>query len=232
MKLREFLQQLSYGELSNTKIGSSGSGEIQADKLPVVVNYINEGLLRLYSKFPLRKRILYLELSEWRTDYPLTYEHAYSNEESTEEKYIFDVGHNKFEDDVLKIYDVRTSREVHLPINNSDDPWSVYTPLYNVLQVRRPVGDHVLLVRYWARHPKLTPDDLDAEIMLPEVLEGALRAYVAFQVHSNMNTQEAVVNAQKFQAIYEGIIQDALISDSIGVTESTTGFKFRKNGWV
>jgi hypothetical protein len=41
-----------------------------------------------------------------------------------------------------------------------------------------------------------------------------------------------VVNAQKFQAIYEGIIQDALISDSIGVTESTTGFKFRKNGWV
>lgn len=231
MKLNELLTQLSHGELSNTRFGSSGSGEIQEDKIPVVVEYINEGLLRLCSRFPLIKKTLYLELLEWKTNYLLTYAHAYSNEESKETKYIFDLGNNKFEDDVLKIYEVRTALDIELPINNPDEEWSVYTPLYNVLQVRRPVGGTVLFVKYWAKHPKIT-GDLDQVIQIPEVLEGALRAYVAYQVYSNMNTQEAVANAQKHMSIYEQIVNDAIANDSITVSVNRTGMKFRKNGWV
>ena len=232
MKLSELLSQLSYGELSNTNFGSSGSGSIKTEKIPAVVNFINEALLRIYSKFPLRKKTLYLELNEWRTDYPLTYDHAYSNPDALDkDKYIFDLGNHKFEDDVLKIYEVKTTLEVSLPINNPDEDWSVYTPVYNVLQVRRPVGGTVLFVKYWAKHPKVT-EDLNQEIEIPEVLEGALRAYVAFQVYSHMNTQEAVANSQKFQVLYQEIINEALTSDSITVSLNQTGLKFKKNGWV
>ena len=98
MTLRELLKELSLGELSNLAVGIEGYGLIRDDKIPNVVSYINEALLRIYSKFILKKNILYLELNEHITEYKLDSKHAYSNPESID-KYIQDSYSFPFKDD-------------------------------------------------------------------------------------------------------------------------------------
>lgn len=55
MNLNECLKQLSYGELSNLSWGNDGNGSIRLDKIPVIVQFINEALLRLHTRFALSK---------------------------------------------------------------------------------------------------------------------------------------------------------------------------------
>ena len=232
MNLSECLKQLSFGELANTSWGVSGTGAIKEEKIPATVHFINEALLRLYSRFLLKKKSLHLEMYDGITKYHLTSEHAFSNKDSDKVKYIFDTEANPFMDDIIKVMAVNTTVGAELPLNNPIEPWSVFTPEYNILEVPRPLRSSVLVVHYQAKHPELTPDNLEAEIDLPFVLEGALKAYVAYQVYSNMNAQEAVGNAQKHLAIFQSILQEATEQDVVSITYSQTNTKFRRNGWV
>lgn len=231
MTLRELLKELSLGELSNLAVGIEGYGLIRDDKIPNVVSMVNEALLRLYSKFILKKNILYLELNEHTTEYHLDSKHAYSNPESID-KYVQDSFDHPFKDDLIKVLDVMTYSGKHLPLNNRTEEWSVYTPSFNVLQISYPRWGQVLTVVYQARHPTLYPDQLDDEVDCPDVLLGALKAYVAQLYYGNMNTQDAVANAQKYSNIYNTIIADVLAQDLVSVTYSQTSSKFHKNGFV
>ena len=90
----------------------------------------------------------------------------------------------------------------------------------------------MLTVVYQARHPTLYPEQLDDEVDCPDVLLGALKAYVAQLYYGNMNTQDAIANAQKYSNIYNTIIADVLAQDLVSVTYSQTNSKFHKNGFV
>lgn len=233
MNLQECLQDLSYGELSNLSWANSGNGTIRNDKIPTVVGYINEGLLRLYTRFKLQKDFCWIECYENITQYHLSSKHAYMNEDSTEKKYIRDTPEHLFTDNVIKILGVYSSTgNEALPLNNHGERWSVYTPVFDVLEVPYPYDGLELSVDYQASHPVLDfSKNPEQEINLSPALYTALKQYVAYKIHSNMNTQEAVANANKYFQQYQLILQDVVAQDSISESYSQTNDRFYLNGW-
>lgn len=233
MTLDKFLTQLSYGPFSNLSLGNDGDGTIKADKIPMVVDHINEGLLRMYTRLVLRENSVIIEMMESRTRYPLNSKHALSNTESTEDKFIMDNPDWPFQDDVIKIMEVMNDLGCRLEINNPTACYSTYTPKENILQVPNPIAGRGLSIVYQAKHPKLDyAVDPEGHIDLTDNLIGALQAYVAYKVYGNMNTQEALLNSQKYQAQYTEIVAEVLEMDTVNMSYSQTNTKFQQNGYV
>lgn len=229
MLLSDLFTRLARGELSN--LSMSCDGVLNQSKYATIVDYANEGLLRLHTRFNLMERDLMLELVEGVTSYRLDKQHALSNDDGTGDPYIVDYG-DTFRDDMIRVSRVYNAYGIELPLNDESDINSLFTPLPKVIQVPSPVSVQVLDVVYQARHPLLTVDNLDAEIDLPDVLESALLCYIAFKVLNAMGTQESIGNAMTRQAQYEALCQEVTDYDTVGSSISTSNTKFDKRGWV
>lgn len=240
LTLDQCLKNLSVGVLSNISWGNDGNGSIRVDKVPTVVGHINEALLRLYTKFIIKKNTIFIELTESNTDYHLNSDHAWTNApaDSDEESccceyYIRDTFDNPFKNDVIKVLDVYSSTGHRLALNNDGNKWSVFTPVYDVLEVPNPVEGVALAVMYQASHSILDFDKNPKELIkLPPSLYGALYTYVAYLIYSDMNTQEAVVNAQKYLNFYNQIIQECIDGDILSTTYSQSNEKFSARGFI
>ena len=239
MKVQDCINHLAVGELSNIGwLNLDSQTEFDTEDIKKIIALMNEALTRLYTKFILKTGALFVELQENKTEYILTKEHISNGYDCPDHlgmpdynKYIRPMSGKPFEDDIIKILTVTLSSGINLPLNNSSNPVSVYTPSFNVLQVPLPFSHGVLAVTYQANHFKLNEKELNKEMELPESLYGALYAYVAYLAYSNINTQEAVQNSQKYFALYTDIINDNVLMDTVNQSNSQTNVKFQMNGW-
>lgn len=235
MTLQEYLKLLSYGELSNLWGPSTIKGEFPTEKLPIIINGLNEGLLRLYTKFNLKENFVFVELNEITTLYLLTKDHIIlEDEEPSYDRYIYSPEDHPFRDDVIKILSIRSSLGNKVKLNDGGrDCCSVFTPVYKGIQVSHPMEGIILAVNYQAKHPTLSVDiDLNKQyIELPETLYGALNNYVAYYIHSNMNTETAIANAQKYLTMFNSLVDEAISSDIVNSSYSQTNTKFFERGW-
>ena len=237
MKVQEFIKTLGYGVLSNLgSVADEDTLEIKASAVPRIVHFINEGLLRLYNRFPLKVSTVFIELTENKTVYTITKEHFLTVEEYGEERHDYDKylwgGYDtpEFKDDLLRIDEVFTHEGVRLPINDYADMYSILTPKYNEIEVPTTFYGGILSVVYRARHPVVTYEDNDV-IDLPEPLFDALANYIAYKLYSNINTETAVGNANKYFTEYSNII-DELIQSGVLNTDCTEAYaKFYQRGW-
>ena len=78
----------------------------------------------------------------------------------------------------------------------------------------------------------MTLEDLNSKVDLPDNLFGALLSYTAFTIHSDMNTDTAVSNAQKYFAEYQNIINEIIQSATLNPDKLVLDYKFIKRGWV
>ena len=234
MILSDYFTELSYGELSNTAMAVDGTGTIEEVHQPKVVRYLNEGLRRLHGRFPLIQKDVLIELRDHITNYHHIPRFAESNwvPEEVEFPYIKDLIQEPFTGDVARILEVRNSFGHMLPLNDPENRMSVFTPQVDVLQVPRPITGVALSVMYQAYHPTISHHDLQAEIVLPDVLSSALCAYAAYNVFSHMNTQEATMKAQEHMAKYESICAEVEAQDLVNSSSSHTNSRFAKRGWV
>lgn len=235
MLVSELMERLSHGPFSNLTIGNEGDGTIKPDKVPAVIGYINDGLLRLYSRFNLSEKELILELKEEITSYKLHSKYAYSKfvDGQTFEPYILDYPHDKFEDDLIRILTVHRTGHVRLPLNDTGVIGSLYTPMVDVLQVPDPWPGVPLFVAYQAMHPRIPVAGFNAaEIVLPLVLEDALLNYTAHKVFAFMNGKEHVARAADLLTAYENICADVQDKDLVSASLSGTNIKFQSRGFV
>ena len=235
MNLQECLDKLARGKLSNTTLQEGG--HILEKHRAKVVDHLNEALARLYTILPIKEKNLIVELYEGRTDYPLDSKHSFRK--MTEESifnpydfYIRDTKEHPFEDDILSVIEVWDDLDRKRPINDPDNPLGVYFPQENLLIVKYAIDLRVLNIIYRAKHSILTPENLETTIELPENLFGALFSYVAYLVHSEMNTQEAVANSQKYLAEYQSITNEIVTHSTITPDKLVSDSKFIKRGWV
>lgn len=232
MLLSELFAKLSYGKLSNLSISGEGSGTIVEAKRPKIVEYLNDGLLRLYSRFLLKESYLVIEQVAHRQSYPLVLAHAYSNDASTEiDKFIQDSDENPFLGDVIKIFSCWNSAGEKIPLNDEHDPYSIFTPQPHIIQIPEPYAGDVIGVSYQARHP-LVPVSLTAEINIPFTLESALASYIASCVYSDMNTQESTMKAQEHLRNYEGVCAEIEQNDLVNAAVVRSSDRFCKGGWI
>lgn len=236
MDLTQLFRELSYGELSNLSLANDGNGTIREADQPRLIQFANEALLRLYSRFVLKENDVLVELVDYITNYHLLGKFAESQAATSPQDtlYIKDLMRETFTEDVIKILTVVDSFGVTLPLNDPENIHSVFTPQGNVLQVPNPIGGTALAVVYQAKHAPLLnvpPLVLTQEIVLPEVLWGAFRAYIAGLVYKGINTQEAQAISQGHFAYYESVCLDVVDKDLVSTSLSSTNARFNKNGW-
>jgi hypothetical protein len=239
MNLNECLNKLAYGKISN--LAFCQNGEIKPEYIPKLVDAVNEALIRIYTVLPIREQNVMVELQESRTEYPLTSEHSVRNNPAGEVSdyyyYIRDTEENPFTDDILTILEVWDDLEQRRPLNDPDDPLTVYTPAPNVIsvdytKVNDPLEVRTLNVIYRARHKRLAQDDFTVEIKLPDSLIGALLSYTAYLIHSDMNTENALANAQKYLAEYQSIISEVQMQSVLNQDKPVLDQKFIRRGFV
>ena len=235
MLLNDLYQKLSYGELSNLAIGMEGTGQITEEGKPRIVNYANDGLIRLYSEFLIREKEVMVLMFKEVTFYHLITRFAVNAGEEADlesRRYLLDLPEEPFENDVLKVLTVFSSTRKRLPLNDTDQPGSVFTPQPTILQVPFPVEGGVLTVSYQANHPVLDVEVPGGRIDLPDVLNGALTAWIAYKVFSHMNTQESTAKAQEHLEIYQAVVEQTKQMDLVNASTSTTTHVFEKRGFV
>lgn len=239
MKLVDLFRQLSFGELSNLAISKEGSGEIVEEKRPQLVQYVNDGLLALHSRFLLAEKDVLIEQIDSVTFYHLSRKYAVTSNSDAQWHYIKDLPEDPFQEDLIKIlsvFDVNTGCKREL--NDTGNPVSLFTPQPNILQVPCPVTGEALCVIYQASHSKL--DDridgpknlLDQSIDLPAYLKNPLQLYVAHKVFSHMNGQENVAKSQEYLASFETACLEVEDRDLVNQTFHTTHNKFKQRGFV
>ncbi|ANJ65217.1 putative 30 kDa protein [Erwinia phage vB_EamP_Frozen] len=234
MKISELYKTLSYGELSNLSIGMDGVGSILEDAKPRILHYANEGLTRLYGRFILKEKDVMIELVDHITNYHLLrmYAESYFDPEVVGYPYIKDLFNEPFTEDVIKILSVYNGVGQKLPLNDNERSDSLFTPTGKILQVPNPRTGVSLSVLYQAKHPELLPNDEDQDIHLPQVLEGALVAFIAYKVFSHMNTDVSTAKAQEHMSVYASVCDEVEQHDLVNSSISTTNSCFRKRGWV
>lgn len=232
MKLIELLSRLSYAELSNLSIGNEGRGSIKEEDIPKLVSHINDGLVRIYSRFVLCTKQLLIEQVSHITNYHLIPKYAESTKGDVPWTYIKDLPDEPFKGDVIRILEVHDSMGQEYVLNDKDDPNSLFTPAPQLLQVPNPKAGQNLAVLYQARHDYVENDDLEQEIFIPFVLEGALQAFVAYKVFSHMNGQENQVKSQEHLNTYDGICSDVEERDLVNTTFATSHHKLKERGFV
>lgn len=237
--LSELYADLSFEELSNLALSVEGGGTIKEDSRNKIVGYLNDGLLRLYSRFVLKEADVIIQLYSHITNYHLLRKYALSQQEPEAEGYFYirDLIGEPFEEDVIKILEVRSSHGFKYQLNDLNCHTSLFTPQANVLQVPEPISGSQLSIVYQAKHKKLTIDDADdiengTTIEVPDVLYGALKAWIAYKVFSHMNTQESTAKAQEHLANYESICMDAIEHDLVNSSVASTNTKFEQRGFV
>lgn len=236
MNLTDFFRELALGELNNLSLSENST--IIPQQRPKVVVAANEALLNLHSRFVLKEKDVLIEMREAVTNYHLLkrYAHSQYNEENPPDRwnlpYILDMVAEPFEEDVIKILSVHNSFGMCIPLNDTENPLSVFTPQGNVLQVPFPIPMQSLSIGYQAKHATLNHCECDDEIILPDVLWSAMKAYTASKICSHMNTQEMTAKGQEHMLNYESICQDAIDKDLVSTSISTTNSRFEKRGWI
>lgn len=240
LKIEDLFSKLSYGELSNLAISNSGSGEIIEEKWPQLIGYTNDALTALHSRFLLIEKELILEQVADETRYHLSSRYAeFAGADSgVEHHYIKDQEDDPFNDDLLKVLAVWGAGGQY-PLNNADNPYSLFTPRPTLLQVPNPIAEQPLSVIYQAKHPKLfsvPPEEednvLDQIIEIPHYLENALQLMIAHKVFSHMNTPENSMKGQEHLAAYEATCLDIEQGDLANQTSQTSHTKLEQRGFV
>lgn len=233
MTLKELMKTLSFGELSNLSwIDKNEECGILKDKQEAVISFIYEGLNKLYSLFYLREDSIYLELIEGKVEYEIDSKYLMDKTlEADYDHYLWKTGDKPFNNDILRIIRIISSTGEILPLNNPEKFNSVFTPSYNKIHVNNLNPEWELEIIYAAKHPELSLEK-NTVIELPLQLIPAIRAYVAYLVHMNMNTEIAVTNAQKYLNQYNLIVSENIQSDSAFSSNDSRDCKFVLGGWV
>lgn len=232
MTLEELFSKLSRGELSNLSISGEGSGEIAEDHIQQLIDYTNEGMLKLYSRFVLREDDLMIEQQAHITQYHLLPKFTQSHGSSKVTKYILDVHCAPFNGDLIKILRVFDLNGCERPLNDEESYSSVYTPQPHVLQVPYPIQGEPLVISYQAKHRELATSDMKDVLDLPSTLEIPLQNYIAYKVFCHMNGQENIAKGQEFLSSYEADCLEIENKDLVNGSKSNTPTRFNRRGWV
>jgi len=128
--------------------------EVLDRKKKIFYLYINEALTNLYSRFRLKIDELFLASTESRVDYPITSEHFMDYEDNfwgapTYEKYLWKNEFKPWEDNLIQILDVYDHHGMKLPMNDFNNPMSVFTPEQHILSIpNHPCGEYAEHVVY------------------------------------------------------------------------------------
>lgn len=235
IKLDSLFKSLALSVLNNTSVVTDNKLNVEPDKQEYILEFINEAVTRLHSRFILKTNTLYLEMREGRTNYPLLARYSYMNYDPAESEYPFirDTPSHPFEEDVIKVLEVYDNLGRRRRLNDSNDPTGLFTPRPDTLQCIRPKHCEILSISYQARHPVIQLDEGNKqEIDVPDTLLPAVKYWVGYSYYTGLNTAETAGKASEYLQMYEAICKEVEDYDLANGSDCTTNGLFEKRGWL
>lgn len=233
MNAQSILTQLSFNEFSNLSLSNDGDGTIRKSDLGKVLTLLNDGLLDLTSKFKIMEKVVHIELHEHITTYHLVPRFAESQQPQPDVSipYILDKNRTPFKGDVNKVIAVWDSEGRQRKLNDENDKRSIFTMQKDSITVPFPEKDVVLFVHYQAAPLRITVNNLDEELDIPDSLVPALRAYIAYKMFISMGNNDSIRIGQEYQNQYILLINDLKGIDALSDSRFMHN-TFEERGWV
>lgn len=240
MKTIDYIKQLARGALRNTALAELRNGTTDhQDEFAQVCTMIDDGLLRLYSRFIIKEKHVLVEMQSGVTFYHLKamYSVTRANPIFVPRPYIMDLPNEPFLEDVIKVLTVFNSVGCQLPLNDQSRPEGIFTPQADVLQNMYPTPLDALGVAYQAKPVSVLVEGTDkwredTEFYLPDCLLPALTSYVAFLYQQGVGTAESMSAAMVHNRMYEEVCMEVERMDLVNQSMSCTNTRFTRNGWV
>ncbi len=241
MTLQEVFDQLTMGELSQLSIAGNAPGVLNKNSYPSLVNQINMGLERIYTRFNLKMGKLIVDLTDKsRSDYYL--DSRYSTVTGQRDKhpcYIMDSKTNLFRDDILKIISVKDNLDCDYVINDWTCPDAIMTPNLKTIVLPKLIVQDLevtsLTVEYRAEHPKIVLplgyfDPKTVHLELPNSHLLALCYFIASRIHNPVGLANDFNVGRNYAALYEQEAQ-RLEQENIEVDKIGTNTKLESAGF-
>lgn len=196
--VEELFDDLSFGELSNLKVGNSTLASVAEENYPRMISHINLGLLDLYQRFVLKKKELNIHQIAGTTDYYLRTEYmddaAYCGSNGM---YIARKEIDPFTDDIVKVLEVFDATGAVIPLNDrnatarrvsqgSEVTPGITTPAHDTLIMVLPPVPEIVTVSYQARYPKITITELfdpkKIKLYIPDFIRKPLMFFIAARI--------------------------------------------------
>lgn len=176
MLLTEILDSLAGSELANLNCVSNGA-VIEA-KIPAIVTAINIGLVKLHTRFQLKKRLLSLTVTSGRLVYELNSSNAVSVNVGG---YIQDVD-DPFTDDLIQILTMTTAAGDNIRFDGFNGVMLLNPKTFRF--AKAPNND-TYVIKYVARPTKVVyVNNTNIEVDLPDAYLPPLLAYIASRFYS------------------------------------------------
>jgi len=229
MLLTDIFSNITTLDSANTNLADP-TGVLATEHYPKVINAINRALIEIYSQFPVKEKMLTVQLFAHISEYMLTTEYADTNTDSTQPyRYIMDTSFDPYDNEVLKIQTITNEEGTELALNQANDSYSLYTPSYNVVQHPYPTNENAIFVTYHAL-PKTIPMDVvpaTYDVDIPGHVLNLFLIFVAHKVLTSINPKEAAFKLNEYMNLL-------ISTKNLGlfVKENSSNEKFEANGWV
>ena len=233
MNLKQVLELLATGELSQANLGGNDVDGITSNNTRALINHINMGMTALYTRFNLKMRELYLQPVDQYTNYILHSRYALSVDNDLP-KWIIDSEFDKFTDDILKIEAVYLENGCKVPLNNKADCTSVFTPAFNEIQIPCPDGDTAYSILYRAAPTLLVTNKvcgLEQEVEVPITHIPALLAYVAHRFHASRTHANSLIESNNYLTKFNQEVETLKLTGT-DIDNNTVEDRLRRLGWV
>lgn len=200
--LSDIFDDLTYGELSNIKVGKDTLGSIAEKDYPLIISHINRGLVDLYQKFKIKTKELRLHQIAGTTKYYIRKDYMdVVSACGANDIYIEQAANDPFNDDLVKVLEVYDANEDEVPINNKaktemrrlqgvETTLGVFTPEIDVLTMEVPTTPEILTIVYQAYFPKIVLKEIfdpkKVRLYFPQALVKPLLLFIAARVVSGM----------------------------------------------
>ena len=226
MKLEHILDTIKYGELATTS---------WEDKDPQIINFINLGLIQLYSRFPISEKQVLIQQYPQISLYRLSREFARTNVTSPmPHKYILDTPFEPFMNDVMFITDICSERGAPIPLNDTNDPRSYFLTSFDTLQIPNANEHETTFILYRAKPLYISPrvEDKSIDIYIPECLLEALTTYVGFKAMQSIGGEEGITQSQTLLQRFDQLCNEVITNNLLGNNVNPTNLKLRMRGFV
>jgi hypothetical protein len=158
MTVQDFITLVRYSELNNISVG---------DNTDAIIAFINLGLIELYTRFPLKVEEHIISLEEGTTFYDMPSNFMYPLEAYRETP------------------EANSTALVKVSINKEEDPYSIFFPDWNSVQIPLVATGAYISIIYVAKPAPIlnTVEGLAADLDLPDTLLDALSSYVGYRGH-------------------------------------------------
>ena len=176
MLLTEILDSLAGSELAN--LNCVVDGAVLEAKIPAIVTAINIGLVKLYTRFQLKKRLLSISVVSTQLVYNLVSANAVSVDVGG---YILDAD-DPFTDDLIKILTITDSEGADVRFDGFNGVMLLSPKTFRFAEAPE---DDTYIIEYVARPAKVVyVNDTDIEVDLPDAYLPPLLAYIASRFYS------------------------------------------------